>query len=140
MVEVVTQFELIRSSGVFVCMCALTQHWYAVPGSNPLTWTLVVPILMLNILTSWICLSSDSNDVVHDKSYPFMVLLSDCCPDHFIVTEVESAITTGYSLLENYNNSVEKVLTLMTLYLKIVLNMDVFQHAILSSCWKFWRV
>ena len=29
--------------------------------------------------------------------------------------------TTGYSLLENYNNSVEKVLTLMTLYLKIVL-------------------
>ena len=48
--------------------------------------------------------------------------------------------TTGYSLLENYNNSVEKVLTLMTLYLKIVLNTDVFQHAILSSCWKFWRV
>ena len=48
--------------------------------------------------------------------------------------------TTGYSLLENYNNSVEKVLTLMTLYLKIVLNTDVFQHAILGSCWKFWRV
>ena len=48
--------------------------------------------------------------------------------------------TTGYSLLENYNNSVEKVLTLMTLYLKIVLNTDVFQHAILSSCWNFWRV
>ena len=48
--------------------------------------------------------------------------------------------TTGYSLLENYNNSVEKVLTLMTLYLKIVLNTDVFQHAILSSCLKFWRV
>ena len=49
-------------------------------------------------------------------------------------------ITTGYSLLENYNNSVEKVLTLMTLYLKIVLNTDVFQHAILGSYWKFWRV
>ena len=33
-VEVVTQLELIRSSGVFVCMCALTQHWYAMPGSS----------------------------------------------------------------------------------------------------------
>ena len=51
-----------------------------------------------------------------------------------------AADTTGYGLSENYNNSVEKVLTLMTLYLKIVFNTDVFQHAILSSCWKFWRV
>ena len=54
-VETVTQLELIRSSGVFVCMCALTQHWYDVPGSNPLTWTLVVLVLMLGTLTSWIC-------------------------------------------------------------------------------------
>ena len=57
-----------------------------------------------------------------------------------MVLMLESATTTGYNLLENYNNSVEKVLTLMTLYLKIVLNTDVFQHAILGSCWKFWRV
>ena len=41
-VETVTQLELIRSNGVFLCMCALTQHWYAVPGSNPLTWALAV--------------------------------------------------------------------------------------------------
>ena len=33
-VFVVTQQELIRSSGVFVSMCALTQHSYAVLGRS----------------------------------------------------------------------------------------------------------
>ena len=90
-VLVATQLELIRSSGVLVCMCALTQHSYAVLGSNPLTWTLVVLALMLGTFTSWIC-PSDSADAVHDKSYPLMILSLgiDCCSDHFIITEVES--------------------------------------------------
>ena len=95
-VEVATQLELIRSIGVLVCMCALTQHLYAVPGSNPWTWILVVLVLMLGTLTSWICPSdSAESDVVHDKSYPLMILLSlgiDCPVDHFIITEVESAV------------------------------------------------
>ena len=72
-VLVATQLELIRSSGVLVSMCALTQHSYAMSGSNPLTWTLVVLALMLDTFTSWIC-PSDSADVVHDKSYPLMIL------------------------------------------------------------------
>ena len=77
-------------------MCALTQHSYAMPGSNPWTWILVV--LMLGTLTSWICPSdSAESDVVHDKSYLLMILLSlgiDCPVDHSIVIEVESAIMT----------------------------------------------
>ena len=70
-------------------MCALTQHSYAMPGSNPWIWISVVLVLMLGTLTSWIC-PSDSADVVHDKSYPLMILLS-LGIDHFIITEVESA-------------------------------------------------
>ena len=92
-VEVATQLELIRTSGVLVCMCALTQHSYTMPGSNPRIWIWVVLVLMLGSLTSWIC-PSDSADVVHDKSYPLIILLLlgiDCPVDHFIVTEVESA-------------------------------------------------
>ena len=84
------QLELIRSSGVLVSTCALTQHSYAVPGSNPLTWILVVVALMLGTFTSWIW-PSDSVDVVHDKSYPLIVLsLGIDCLDQVIITEVES--------------------------------------------------
>ena len=36
-VIVVMHLELIRSSGVLVCMCAMTQHSYDMLGSNP--WT-----------------------------------------------------------------------------------------------------
>ena len=93
-VLVVLQLELIRSSGVLVSMYALTQHLYAVPDSNPLTWTsIVVFALMLDTFTSWIR-PSDSADAVHDKSYPLMILLLgiDCCSDHSIITEVESAL------------------------------------------------
>ena len=81
-------------------MCALRQHLYAVPGSNLWTWILVVVILMLGTLTSWICPSdSAESDVVHDKSYPLMILLSlgiDCHEDHVIITdsEDESALIT----------------------------------------------
>ena len=93
MVVVLTQFVVIRSSGVFVCMCALTQHWYAVPGSNPLTWTLVVLLLMLGTLTSWICpCGSDSDDVVQSILYPLMFLSLgiDCSAgDQIIIIEVE---------------------------------------------------
>ena len=63
-------------------------------GSNPWTWIRVVLVLMLGILISWIY-PSDSGDDVHDKSYPLMILLLlgvDCPADHFIITEVESAI------------------------------------------------
>ena len=101
LVEVATQLVVIRSSGVLVCMCALTQHSYAVPGSNPLTVISVVVVLMLDTLTSWISFCPwDSDDVVHDKSYPltFLSLLGiDWRSDHFIVTEVESAIVTEMS-------------------------------------------
>ena len=41
---------------------------YGVPGSNPLTWILVVLALTLGTFTSWNW-PSDSADVVHDKSY-----------------------------------------------------------------------
>ena len=70
-------------------------------GSNLWTWILVVVILMLGTLTSWICPSdSGESDVVHDKSYTLMILLSlgiDCPIDHFIITEDESAIMTEMS-------------------------------------------
>ena len=74
-VLVVTQSELIRSRGVFVSMCALTQHsyTYAVPGSNPMTWIVVILVLTLGTSISWIW-PSDSTDVVHDRSYPLMIL------------------------------------------------------------------
>ena len=53
---------------------------------------------MLGTLTSWICPSdSAESDVVHNKSYLLMILLSlgiDCPVDHSIVIEVESAIMT----------------------------------------------
>ena len=92
-VLVVTQLELIRSKGVFVSMCALTQHSYAVPGRSPLTWIMVVLALTLGTSISWIWLS-DSADVVHDRSYPLMILsLGVECSDQTIVTEDESAWT-----------------------------------------------
>ena len=72
-VLVVTQVELIRSTGVFVSMCALTQHSYAVPGRSPLTWIMVVLALTLGTFIFWIW-PSDSADVVHDRSYPLMIL------------------------------------------------------------------
>ena len=92
-VLVVAQLELIRSSGVLVSMCALIQHSYAVPGSNPWTWTLLVLALTLGTITSWIW-PSDNVDVVHDESYPLMVLsLGINCSDQIIITEVESTWT-----------------------------------------------
>ena len=86
-VLVAIQLELIRSSGVFFIMCALTQHVYSVPGSNPLIWIWMVLALTLGTFTSWIC-PSDSADVVHDKSYPLMIVSLGL--DHIIITEVES--------------------------------------------------
>ena len=84
-----------------MCMCALIQYSYAMSGSNPWTWILVVLVLMLGTLTSWICPSdSAESDVVHYKSYPLMILLSlgiDFPVDHFIMTEVEPAIMTEMS-------------------------------------------
>ena len=90
-VFVVTQRELIRSSGVFVSMCALTQHSYTAPGSNPLTWILYLVVLALTLgtFTSWIW-PSDSADVEHDKSYPLMILsLGIECSDQVIITDSE---------------------------------------------------
>ena len=90
-VLVVTQLELIRSKGVFVSMCAVTQHSYGVPGSNPIIWIVVVLVLTLGTSISWIW-PSDSADVVHDRSYPLMILsLGIECSDQIIVTEDESA-------------------------------------------------
>ena len=70
----------------------MTQHSYAVPGSNPLIWILVVVALMLGTFISSIW-PSDSADVVHNKSYPLMILsLGIDCSDQVIdiITEVES--------------------------------------------------
>ena len=63
---------------------------YGLPGSNPLTWTLVVPVLTLESFTSWIW-PSDSADAVHDKLYPVMILsfVIDCS-DQIIITEIKS--------------------------------------------------
>ena len=92
-VLVVAQLELIRSKGVFVSMCALTQHSYAVPGRSPLTWIMVILVLTLGTSISRIW-PSDSADVVHDRSYPLMILsLGVECSDQIIVTEDESIWT-----------------------------------------------
>ena len=86
----VMQLELIRLSGVLVSMCVLTQHSYAVSGRSPPTWILLVLALTLGTFTSWIW-PSDSSDLVHDKSYPLMILsLGTDCSDQVIITDVES--------------------------------------------------
>ena len=54
-------------------MCTQTQHSYAVPGSNPMTWIMVILVLTLGTSISWIW-PSDSTDIVHDRSYPLMIL------------------------------------------------------------------
>ena len=75
---------------MLVSRCALTQHSYAMPDSNPLTWILVVLALMLGTFTLWIW-PSDSANVVHNKSYQLMVLsLGIDCSDKITITEVES--------------------------------------------------
>ena len=59
------------------------------PGRSLPTWTLVVLALTLGTFTSWIW-PSDSVDVVHDKSYPLMILsLGIDCSDQVIFTEFE---------------------------------------------------
>ena len=85
------QLELSRSSGVLVSMCALRQHSYVVTDSNPWTWIVVVPALMLGTFTSWIC-PLDSADVVHDESYPHaltVLSLEIDCSDQVIITDSE---------------------------------------------------
>ena len=111
-VLVVAQLEHIRSSCVLVSTCALTQHSYAVPASNPLIWILVVVALMLCTFTSWIW-PSDSADVVHDKSYPLMVLLlgidcSTCCTRYGLTCSIihhRYASNIPYVLVMVYTNS-----------------------------------